>query len=118
MSQKTCNEKVLTRCKMLNVKPIDTPYATNFHPTRYDKLFYCLYKARSCTCSKCGEQVYGSAKKGAMDSCKEDSQYLKGKSDVGIVNGGENSDLVTCNFNSDYVGDRDNMKSMIGFVFT
>lgn len=140
LSQKAYIEKVLTRFGMLNVKPIDTPCAANFHPTMSDEMSEgeIDYMSRVPYASAVGILMYAMVctrpdlahavsvvsrfmvqpRKEHWIAVKRIFRYLKGTSDIGLVYGDKDPRLVTGYSDSDYAGDVDSRRSMTGYVFT
>lgn len=141
MSQKGYTQKILSRFGMSNAKPLDTPCASNIHlfvafapksaeeqeytsQVPYASAVESLMYAMVCTRPDLAHAVSVISRfmsqpgKEHWQAVKRIFRYLRGTSDIGLVYGVDTQCLVTGYSDSDYAGDVDSRRSMIGYVFT
>ena len=76
-----------------------------------------MHKAWYCTCSGSCEKVYEQSKEIALDDSEVDSQLLERYANQAWCFGGSNISLQGY-VDAYMVGDRDNKRSITGYVFT
>uniref|UniRef100_A0A3Q7GEA4 Reverse transcriptase Ty1/copia-type domain-containing protein n=1 Tax=Solanum lycopersicum TaxID=4081 RepID=A0A3Q7GEA4_SOLLC len=119
-SQRSYIQKVLARFGMSSSKPIDTRSAANIHLTAMFAPCQCRRKFDVCYdlahAVSVVSRFMGQPGREHWQAVKRILRYLRGTSDVGLIYGGDTQCFVTGYSDSDYAGDVDTRRSMIGYL--